>query len=437
MQYRHKITRWGTLLVFMLASSAVFAGPLVLQKVRFWNAPDHTRVVFDITNPADYRLFTLENPNRVVIDIQQADWKSGQRPAIENSGYVKNLRSARQKDRTLRLVLDTDRKIKPKSFLLKPNEQYGHRLVVDLYQQQEGPVKAVKSVRQYRGQFKDVVIAIDAGHGGEDPGASGARGSKEKHITLAVAKKLAAIINKQPGMKAILIRQGDYYLGLRKRMAKARKHRADVFVSLHADAFHKSYVNGSSVYILSEGGASSEAARWLAQKANDADLVGGVSLDDKDDLLKSVLLDLSQTATIEASADLARTTLRQLKGVGKVHRRHVERAGFAVLKSPDIPSILIELAFISNPTEEKNLNSKNHQQKIARAILAGLKSYLHKRPPDNTLFAARTHTIKRGDTLSQLAQTYQTSSRQLRSANGLSGDALRIGQVLRIPLRGS
>jgi len=422
----------------MLSSVPLSAAPTSLQGVRFWTAPDHTRIVFDITGQAEYRLFMLENPERVVIDIQQADWSAGKRPEIAENGYVKSLRSARQKDQSLRLVLDTDRKIKPKSFLLKPNEQYGHRLVVDLYQQEKGPAKAVKTVKQLAdSQFRDVVIAIDAGHGGEDPGASGAKGTKEKHITLAVAKKLAAEINRQPGMKAVLVREGDYYLKLRKRIARAREHRADLFVSLHADAFHKSYVNGSSVYILSDGGASSEAARWLAQKENDADLVGGVSLDDKDDLLKSVLLDLSQTATIEASADLAQTTLGQLKRVGKVHRQHVERAGFAVLKSPDIPSILVELAFISNPTEEKNLNSRNHQRKMANAIMSGLKTYLSKRPPDNTLFAAKTHTIKRGDTLSELAEKYQTSSKQLKNVNGLEGDTLRIGQVLRIPTRGS
>lgn len=426
------------LLAIMLAGSPLLAAPATLENVRFWNAPDHTRIVFDISRQVKYRLFSLQNPERVVIDIQQADWRGGQRPELLESGYVRSLRSALQKDQTLRLVLDTDRKTKPRSFLLKPNQQYGHRLVVDLYQHEKGPIKAVKTVRDQADEgFRDVVIAIDAGHGGEDPGAIGIKGTKEKYITMAVAKKLAAVINKQQGMKAVLIREGDYYLRLRKRIEKARKHRADLFVSLHADAFRKSYVNGSSVYILSEGGASSEAARWLAMKENDSDLVGGVTLDDKDDLLATVLLDLSQSATIEASADLAQMTLKQLKRVGKVHRRHVERAGFAVLKSPDIPSILVELAFISNPTEEKNLNSRNHQQKIANAIAKGLKIYFNKRPPDNTLFAAKTHTIKRGDTLSELAHKYETSPKKLKSTNGLNTDILRIGQVLRIPSRGS
>ncbi len=210
-------------------------------------------------------------------------------------------------------------------------------------------------------------------------------------------------------------------------------------MSLHADAFKNPNVKGSSVYILSERGASSEAAKWLAKRENSADeLMGGVSLDDKDSVLASVLLDLSQAATIEASADLAQNTLKELKTVGKVHKRHVERAGFAVLKSPDIPSVLVELAFISNPTEEKNLNSRDHQEKMARAITKGVKRYFLKRPPDNTLFAARTHTIKRGDTLSALAQRYRTTSSQLMATNSLnSADSLKVGQVLRIPSRGS
>ena len=426
----------------LLLASALLGAPLqaaetTLKNVRFWNAPDHTRVVFDVSKAVEYHLFTLENPYRVVIDIKRANWEKGQRPAIKDGGYVTGLRSAQQKEsRTLRLVLDTDRSTKPKSFLLKPNEKYGHRLVVDLFQHKQGPTKAVKTAREHE-QFRDVVIAIDAGHGGEDPGASGPRGTKEKHITLAVAKKLAAVINKQKGMKAVLVRDGDYYLKLRKRIAKAREHRADLFVSLHADAFHQSNVRGSSVYILSERGASSEAARWLARKENDSDLVGGVTLDDKDDLLATVLLDLSQSATIEASAAFAQTTLRELKRIGKVHRRFVDRAGFAVLKSPDIPSVLIELAFISNPVEEKNLRSSAHQQKMANAIMKGMKRYLEKRPPDGTLFAAKTHTIQRGDTLSQLAAKYQTSSGKLKSTNGLNGDTLKVGQVLRIPSGGS
>ena len=430
------------LLLGCFLASPALADDTLVKGARTWVSPDYTRVVFDISKEAEYHLFSLHDPERVVIDIKDANWSSVSDRSIDAKGFVKDMRSAR-KNNALRLVLDADQKVKAKSFLLKPNDTYGHRLVVDLYPQIQGPAKAVKSAKASTdSKYRDVIIAIDAGHGGEDPGAIGRKGTKEKHITLSVARKLAAKINQQKGMKAVLVRDGDYYMKLRQRIKKARDFRADLFVSLHADAFTNPNVRGSSVYILSARGASSEAAKWLANKENTADeLMGGVELADKDDLLKSVLLDLSQSATIEASADLAQNTLRELRMVGKVHRRHVERAGFAVLKSPDIPSVLIELAFISNPTEEKNLNSRKHQEKMASAITSGLKRYFRKRPPDNTLFAlhnkSRSYTIKNGDTLSELAQRYQTSSSALMDVNGLKSDSLRVGQVLIIPQGGS
>lgn len=425
------------MLAVTLQPHILWAEAVTVNGTRLWVAPDNTRVVFDISQQAEYRLFTLDKPDRIVIDVKNARWKAGADQTLKSDGYIKGLRSGK-KGKDLRLVIDADRQVNPKSFLLKPNEHYGNRLVVDLYEKHQGPAKAVKTVHENKRGYRDVVVAIDPGHGGEDPGATGKNGTREKHITLAVARKLQKEINQQTGMKAILVRDGDYYLKLRQRIKKARKHRADLFVSLHADAFHNPNVKGSSVYILSERGASSEAAKWLAKRENSADeLMGGVSLDDKDDVLASVLLDLSQAATIEASADLAQNTLKELKTVGRVHKRHVERAGFAVLKSPDIPSILVELAFISNPYEEKNLNSRRYQEKMAKAITKGVKRYFKKRPPDNTLFAARTHTIKRGDTLSALAQRYQTTSSKLMAVNALRSDALKVGQVLRIPSAGS
>lgn len=429
-----KLVRLLLCIGLLVAGGTGFAAQVAVDGVRLRVSSDYTRVVFDISAQADYRLFTLHNPERVVIDIQQADWALDSIRKLQPKGFVRNLRSAK-KGEALRLVLDADRKVRSKSFLLKPGRSYGHRLVVDLYSHQKGPIKAVKPSKL---GYRDVVVSVDAGHGGKDPGATGKNGTKEKHITLAVARKLVSRINQQKGMKAVLVRKGDYYLNLRQRIRKAREQQADLFISLHADAFTNPNVKGSSVYILSERGASSEAAKWLANKENSVDkLMGGVGLNDKDDLLKSVLLDLSQSATIEASADFAQNTLRALKRVGKVHRRRVERAGFAVLKSPDIPSILVELAFISNPTEEKNLNSRYHQDKIVKAITFGIERYLRKRPPDNTLFAVRNrsrpHTIKRGDTLSGLAQRYQISSSRLKNINGLETDILNIGQVLMIP----
>jgi N-acetylmuramoyl-L-alanine amidase len=249
---------------------------------------------------------------------------------------------------------------------------------------------------------------VDAGHGGEDPGARGAKGTKEKDVTLAIARKLANKINQEPGMKAVLVRNGDYYIGLRKRMAIARKHRADLFVSIHADSFRDKRVRGSSVYTLSRRGASSEAAKWLAEKENSADLVGGVSLDDKDDVLAGVLLDLSQTATLQASGEVAHHVYKQLGQVGKVHGKRVQRAGFAVLKSPDIPSMLIETAFISNPAEERNLTSPSHQTKIARAIMRGIKGHFHDSPPAGTKLALMLRRKRNGDS----EEPVRTSGRQ-------------------------
>ena len=281
------------------------------------------------------------------------------------------------------------------------------------------------------------MIAIDAGHGGEDPGARGPRGTREKTVVLQIAKRLERLVDREPGFRAVMIREGDYFMPLRKRASKAHEHRADLFVSIHADAFHDRRARGSSVYVLSQRGATSEMARILAETENAADLIGGVSLNDKDDLLKTVLLDLSQTASIEASMEVGENVLGHLRRLGKVHKRRVQQAGFVVLKSPDIPSILVETAFISNPGEERQLRNGKHQQNLATAILKGIKSYFRNNPPPGTLMAQRQHVIKRGDTLSEIAQRYDVSMNQLRVANGLKGNSLRIGDVLKIPSKGS
>jgi len=254
-------------------------------------------------------------------------------------------------------------------------------------------------------------------------------------VVLRLAKELASRIDRQRGMHAVLIRKGDYYLGLRERIQKAREYKADMFISLHADSFRDPHVNGSSVYVLSQRGASSEQARWLAERENASDLIGGVSLDNKDDVLASVLLDLSQTASLESSIDVAERVLHGLDGVGKLHKRSVESAAFAVLKSPDIPSILVETAYISNPREERNLRNRRHRERIASAILAGLRGYFHERPPEGTLLAAgeRTHVITRGETLSGIAEQYRVSLDRLRNSNALDSDMIRVGQVLTIP----
>ncbi|MCW8889216.1 MAG: N-acetylmuramoyl-L-alanine amidase [Sedimenticola sp.] len=425
-------------ILLLLLSCQLFAGQVVVDNLRIWAAPDHTRLVFDTSNPVNHNIFTLKQPDRLVIDIQNAKL-AGKIPSAESSPLIKQLRSAQRKDGSLRVVLDLGSHTNPKSFVLKPNSQYGHRLVVDLYGDTAKSVvaKTPKTTQQAaQSGLRDVVIAIDAGHGGEDPGAKGRRGTYEKHVVLSIARKLSTMIEKERGMKAVMIRDGDYYLGLRKRMDLARSHRADLFVSIHADSFRDPRARGSSVYTLSNRGASSEAARWLAESENSADLIGGVKLEDKDDVLASVLLDLSQTGTRQASHDVARKVLGQLKTVGRTHKRTVQQAGFAVLKSPDVPSILVETAFISNPEEERKLLNPKHQERVARAILEGLRGYFRNSPPPGTLMAslkARKHTISRGDTLGGIADHYDISLASLKSANGISGDMIRIGQVLVIP----
>lgn len=424
----------GLLLLPLWASAA----SLQVQGVRLWAAPDSTRVVFDVSGPADHRLFTLENPNRLVIDLDDATIDSGVRKAFERAGVVKNFRSGKRGQQDLRLVLDLDAPVKPKSFVLKPNEQYGHRLVIDLFKAGGKQAAAPKKIqpRNAPTKLRDLVIAIDAGHGGEDPGARGKKGTREKDVVLAIARRLAGMIDKEPGMRAVLVRDGDYYIGLRKRMEIARKHRADLFISVHADAFRDRRVHGASVYAVSQRGASSEMARWLAARENAADLVGGVSLDDKDDLLAEVLLDLAQTATLEVSNEVATNVLAEMKRIGKVHKNTVQHAGFVVLKSPDIPSLLVETAFISNPSEENRLRSSSHQQKVAQAIMTGVRNYFAANPPVGTRIAKaspRRHVIRRGDTLSHIAKRYGVTTASLRRSNNLKNDRLLVGKVLTIP----
>ncbi|MCK5666201.1 MAG: N-acetylmuramoyl-L-alanine amidase, partial [Thiotrichaceae bacterium] len=371
-----------SLLMLLLLADLAQAGLAQLKSYRMWASPDSTRLVIDLSKGISYVLSTTKNPERVIIDIDQARFATKESRISYNNGAIKTLRSATKKDNKLRLVLDLRHKVKPKSFLLKPNSKYGYRLVIDLekvvaYSKSASP-KVIKSVNSSK--KRKLIVAIDAGHGGEDPGAQGPRGTKEKKVVLAIARNLRDIVNKTPGMKAKMIRNGDYYISLRGRTKKARKLNADVFVSIHADAFKNPKAKGASVFILSSRGASSEAAKWLAKKENEADLVGGVSLDDKDDMLAKVLLDLSQTATIEASTSVASRVLKGLKKMGKTHKPSVERAGFVVLKSPDIPSILVETGFISNPKEEKLLRSSSYQKKLARAIFNGVNSYFKQYP---------------------------------------------------------
>ena len=429
------------ILSLWLAASGACAAEVEVQGARLWAAPDSTRVVFDISNGVGHKLFALHAPERLVIDLDQARLGKGFQTAGIEGGPVRGLRAGKREGQGLRLVLDLDQAVRPKSFVLQPNHEYGHRLVIDLAHTGAAPSRAApgaapRAVKTAPSGVRDLVIAIDAGHGGEDPGAIGKGKTREKDVVLAIARRLAAQVNAEPGMRAVLIRDGDYFIRLRDRIDLARRHKADLFISIHADAFHNANVQGSSVYVLSQRGASSEMARWIAARENASDLVGGVRLDDKDDLLTEVLLDLSQTASIEASMEVGAEVLKHFQKVGKVHKPAVQHAAFAVLRSPDIPSILVETAFISNPQEERKLRDSRHQEQLARAMLAGIRSYFNQHPPPGTLMAmrdGRQHVVRSGDTLSHIARRYGVNVETLRATNGLNGDRLLVGRTLTIP----
>lgn len=373
-----RYTSWAMALLLLISSSCVCAAQRV-DSLRVWASPQSTRVVLDISGEVKYKLFTLDNPNRVVLDIEDTELKSKIDESTMAGSGITRVRYAHEKGR-VRIVFDVDNKVTPSSFILAPNQSYSHRLVVDLARAAVQPALPVKAdAKKYT--TRDFIVAIDPGHGGDDTGAIGLKKKlREKDVVFSVSKKLESLINAQKGMRAYLIRSGDYYVGLRKRMALAREQGADLFISVHADSFNDPRASGASVYVLSEKGASNEASRWLAERENRADLVGGVSLEDKGDVLASVLLDLSQTASRNASQELATHLISNLGKVTDLHHKSVQRAGFMVLKSPDIPSVLVELGFISNHTGEEKLAHATHQQALANALLSGIKSYVAKRP---------------------------------------------------------
>ena len=360
---------------------------------RIWPAQDYTRLTLESKAPLKHSVFGVKDPQRLVLDLETDDMS----PALlelhgkvaSEDPYIEGLRVARNRPGVIRVVLDLKSDVKPQVFTLAPIAEYGHRLVLDIYPVVPvDPLAALIEQSQKAQQDKRqekvsrlATIVIDAGHGGEDPGALGRHGSREKDITLAIAKRLKVLVDAEPSMRALLTREGDYYLPLQARVDKARKVRADLFVSIHADAFVRPHARGSSVFALSERRATSEAARLLAKKENEADLIGGVNLDVKDRYLAQTLLDLSQTATIDHSLRLGSSVLKRLGGVNTLHKPHVEQASFAVLKAPDVPSILVETAFISNPEEEKRLNDDAYQDRLARALLEGIRDYFAKHPP--------------------------------------------------------
>jgi N-acetylmuramoyl-L-alanine amidase len=396
-----------TLLVSKVGAGATAAGSILA--VRVWPARDYTRVTLEHDRPISYSHLLVKDPERLVVDIEGIEFNSVLQslPAkiIDADPYIRLIRAGRNKPGVVRVVIELKGEVKPQVFALKPVGEYGHRLVLDLFpvepvdplmallDKPDGSAPKVEaksadkaSVEADRPEQKPdvarlVTIVLDPGHGGEDPGAIGRGGSYEKHVTLSVARRLKEKIDATPNMRSVLTRDGDYFIPLQSRVQKARRVQADLFVSVHADAFVKPTARGSSVFVLSETGASSSAARWLANKENSADLVGGVNLGVKDPYLARTLLDLSQTATINDSLKLGKDVLGELGRINTLHKAHVEQAGFAVLKAPDIPSILIETAFISNPEEEKRLNDEAYQEQMAEAILRGIRRYFAKNPP--------------------------------------------------------
>lgn len=424
--------------LFLLLPMAAKA-ETTLENVRIWAENDKTRVVLDLSESVAHNIFTLRSPDRLVIDLKGGRLGKSLTDLPNGTGAVKSIRSAIRADGQLRVVLDLGDGVRSRSFTTGPNAKYGDRLVIDL--QRSGNLTPVKRASEEYRPGRDIVIAIDPGHGGHDPGAIGKQRTREKDVALAISREIARRINAEEGMKAVLVRNTDTYVDHRARTGIARRHKADLFVSVHADAVTDRRANGASVYALSLKGASDEAAKQLAERENAS--VGGVSLEDKDDVLASVLIDLSQNASLSASLDVGSHVIREMSKVAKMHRKTVQQAGLLVLKSPDMPSILVETAFISNPSEEKKLRDKAHQGRLANAILAGIRNYFYTNPPPDTLIAAelrRTparqvrHVITPGDTLSEIAERYNVSAAAIRAANKLSTDDVRIGQTLQIPV---
>lgn len=412
-----------------------------VENIRIWAESGKTRVVLDLSRSAEHSIFTLRSPDRLVVDLKDVQLAKALTDLPTGVGSVRSIRSGIRSNGQLRVVLDLNENVRSRSFTAGPNSQYGDRLVIDL--QRAGNLQTVKRASEKYTPGRDIVVAIDPGHGGHDPGAVGKARTREKDVALAISRKLAARINAEQGMKAVLIRNSDIYVDHRERTAIARRNKADLFVSIHADAVDDRRAHGATVYALSTKGASDEEARLLAERENAAVRVGGVSLEDKDEVLAEVLLDLSQSAALSASLEVGARVIRELAGTVRVRRRNVQQAGLLVLKSPDMPSILVETAYISNPAEEKKLRDPGHQSKLAGSIWSGIRTYFYRNPPPDTRIAMNSrrapdrqvrHVIARGDTLSEIAERYNVSTAAIRAANRMNGNNIRIGQTLSIPV---
>jgi N-acetylmuramoyl-L-alanine amidase len=426
--------------IVALAGCGVLVHAAEVRGLRVQAGPDATRFVLDLSGPVDHKVFALTNPERLVIDLAGSTLGATAR-VPEPRGAVTRVRTGPQPNGVLRVVLELNANVKPKSFLLPPTAPYGHRLVVDLAAA-TGATEVRRAAEVERGLGRELVVAIDAGHGGKDPGASGPKGAREKDVVLAVARQLAEELERQPGVRTVMTRTNDRYVSFDERIGAARRAQADLFISIHADAFEDSTARGATVYALSTGRASDEVTRRLAERENAADLIGGVSIADKDETLARVLLDLSQSASISASMLVGQDIINKMGSVTRMRKNRVQQGSFLVLTSPDIPSLLIETAYISNPREESALRDPGYQRDLARAVSAGVVDYFRDNAPPESAFARNPpppaaapvrHVIRRGETLSEIAAHYRVSLATLRQSNGIRGDTIRVGQVITIP----
>ncbi len=436
-----------TILIFLVVSQVALAQNTI-NSVRVWPSPDNTRVVFDLDDKPDFSYFMLKNPSRLVIDLKDTD-KLKTLPSIpKEHQIVSKLRYSKPKDaKSVRFVFELAGAAKPVVFALLPTGPYKHRLVVDLhdksYQSTPAATNSTPVKKRAINQERDIVIAIDAGHGGEDPGSIGPSGTYEKDITLQIAKRLERMIDAERGMISRMVRRGDYFVNLNTRTSRAREKKADFFVSIHADAFTSPQPSGASVWVLSLRRANSEIGKWLEDKEKHSELLGGAAGVLKDTAsekyLAQALLDMSMDHSMKTGFSVAEEVMNELKKVAKMHKKRPQAASFAVLKSPDIPSILVETGFISNPREERLLKSANYQERLAEAIFKSLKSYYLQNPPDDSLFAKlkaqypTKHKVRPGESLSMLANRYGTSVNKLKTVNNLKSNTLFIGQELDIP----
>ncbi|WP_297817657.1 N-acetylmuramoyl-L-alanine amidase [uncultured Paraglaciecola sp.] len=429
-----------TSFLLMAFTTASFANNTI-EGLRIWPSPNTTRLVFDLADTPTYTYFTLKNPQRLVIDIENTPRNFDFKKVANESKLVKKVRYSTAKNpQSVRVVIELNKKLKKNIFALPPTAPYGNRLVIDLNDSDSAAQKIVLNSKSTTD--RDIVIVIDAGHGGEDPGSIGPSGSYEKDVTLGIAKRLESLIGKEKGMKAVMTRAGDYYISPNKRPQLARKHKADMFVSIHADAFTTPVPRGASVWVLSMKRANTELGRWLENTERHSELLGGAAEIIQDTAneryLAQTFLDMSMDHSLTTSYDVSRDMLKHLKNVTSLHKDKPQGASFAVLTSPDIPSILVEMGFISNPQEEKNLNWSKYRQKMAQSLFNGLKQHFKGSPPDGSLWAKwkqenRTHRVRSGESLSLLAQRYNVQISTLKKANNLNTDVVRIGQVLTIP----